>query len=57
MFPFINGLKKLLHFIHFKFMITLLITCLIINIFFWKFSKWHILKFEIKRFYYFWFYL
>ena len=49
-FPFINGLKKLLHFLHFKLMITLLVTCLIINIYFWKFSKWHILKFEIKCF-------
>ena len=37
-FPLINGLKKLLHFLHFKFMITLLVTCLIINMF-WKFSK------------------
>ena len=34
LFPFINGLKKSLHFLHFKLMITLLVTCLIINIFF-----------------------
>ena len=33
-FPFINGLKKLLHFLHFKFMLTLSVTCLIIYIFF-----------------------
>ena len=33
-FPFINGLKKLFYFLHFKLLITLLVTCLIINIFF-----------------------
>ena len=33
-FLFINGLKKLLHFLCFKMMITLLVTCLLINIFF-----------------------
>ena len=38
MFPFINGLKKLLHSLHFKLMINLLVKCLIINIL-WKFSK------------------
>ena len=32
-FPFINSTKKLLHFLHFKLIITLL-TCLITNIFF-----------------------
>ena len=32
-FSFINGLKKLLHFLHLK-LITLLVTCPIINIFF-----------------------
>ena len=34
-FLFINGLKNLLHFLHFKFMITLSVTL----IFFWMFSK------------------
>ena len=37
MFRFINGIKNVLHFLHFKFMITLLVTYLIIN--FRKFSK------------------
>ena len=55
-FLFINGLKKLLHFLHFKLMITLLVTCFIINTF-WKFSEWHIFRFEIKCFYYYWLYL
>ena len=33
-FPFINGLKNLSHFLHFKLMITLSVTCLlIINVF------------------------
>ena len=54
-FSFINSLKKLLHF-HFRFMITSLVTCLIINIF-WNFSKWEILKIEIECFYYYWLYL
>ena len=33
-FPFTKGSKKLLHFLHFKLMIDLLVTCLIIKIFF-----------------------
>ena len=33
-FLFINVLKKLLHFLPFKFMIILLVTCLIIKIYF-----------------------
>ena len=33
-FSFINDLKKLLHFLHFKLTKNLLVTCLIINVFF-----------------------
>ena len=32
-FPLINGMKKLLYFLYFKFMITLLVICLLTNIF------------------------
>ena len=44
-FSFINGLNKLLHFLHFK-LITLLVKCVITNPFL-KLSKWHFLKFQI----------
>ena len=37
MFPFTDGFKKLLHFLHFKLMVTLLVTCLTINIIFESF--------------------
>ena len=54
-FSLINGLKKLLHFLHFKFMITLLVICLIINIFCGSlvndtFSNWKLNVFIITGF-------
>ena len=50
----INGMKKNLQFFLFILMINLSVTYVIINLSFWKFSKWHIFKFEI---YYYWLYL